>query len=141
MNITGCYCFEIQVSVWSGVSVSRVHKYGNPTCDALQFDAPAQFAVADVFSTTTNNIFNRDQIIRSIKPRRLSPASFGCKAKRVKEKKKCFGEEEMSCHLFGVGGGKKKKCEGRICTLEESTVKRMNTILFTNRSENIERYN
>jgi hypothetical protein len=30
-----------------------------------------------------------------------------------------------------------KKCEGRICKLEESTVKRKNTIYFTNHFKNI----
>lgn len=31
----------------------------------------------------------------------------------------------------------RKKCEGRICKLEESSVKRKNTICFTNHSKNI----
>jgi len=31
----------------------------------------------------------------------------------------------------------RKKCEGRICKLEESTVKGTNTIYFTNHSKNI----
>jgi hypothetical protein len=97
----------------------------------------AQLAVADTFRTTTD-IFNRDQIIRSIKPRRLSPAFFGCKVKRV-EKEINDLEKERKCPTTSlVLEEVRKKCEGRIYTLEESTVKRMNTICFTNRSENME---
>lgn len=40
-------------------------------------------------------------------------------------------------HTFLMLEEVRKKCEGRICKLEESTVKRKNTIYFTNHFKNI----
>lgn len=96
-SFAGCYCVEIHIFSWCGVVACFMYpQISKLDCDAVQFDMVAQLAVADTFRTTTNNIFNRDQIIRSIKPRRLSPAFFGCKAKRIKEEINVL-EKEKKC--------------------------------------------
>lgn len=138
-SFAGFYCAEIHICAWCGaVACLTYPQISKSDCDAVQFDTVAQFAVSDTFRTTTNNIFNRDQIIRSIKPRRLSPAFYGCKAKRVKKEINVLEKEKKCPTTSLVLEEVRKKCEGRIYTLEEFTVKRMNTIWFTNRSENME---
>jgi hypothetical protein len=128
-NIAGCYCVEIHICAWSGVVGWLTYpQISKSDSDAVQFDMVAQLAVADAFRTTTNNTFNRDQIIRSTKPRRLSSAFFGCKEKRVKEGINVLEKEKKCPTTSLVLEEIRKKCEGRIYTLEESTVKRMNTI-------------
>lgn len=90
-------CVEIHICAWCGfVACLTYPKITKPDCDAVRFDMVAQLAAADTFRKTTNNIFNRDQIIRSIKPRRLSPAFFGCRAKRAKEEINVL-EKEKKC--------------------------------------------